>query len=266
MPPSPLSVGRQALRAGRWALGQSEKRELLDEFEQATTEHSLAMLDSLLAAMTQHAIETGSDPQWLAALDDSLPPAQRAEALTLLKDAFLSVLRLSHDPILGNEMLALVAAGVHKVSAPSQAIPRILSLAPQLVPQDLELLKRYMIEGVENIEETPEGSPRMFPRKMLQHDFKLYFISPSGVRSHPLDSYSYQALKRHSLIRDTPWWQDPERPRGKPKSPPGMSIGTVKHEPFKMEWMLTELGWALLEAVNGRRLIELWSTWTGRAD
>lgn len=241
-------------KAAGTAVDKSEKVALLTSFAVETSEQSLQLLDMLLAACRQRAEEADERPAWLDALeDDSMPAAARVEALTVLKDDFLKLLRAAHDPALGNKMLALATAGLSGLGHPEAIEARVLIIAAQLVPEDVALLYRYYVsEGTSRIERSPNGLPVFFPRRLVQEDYVLRFLldEAGAETSEPLDSYAYNALKKHDLLLDYPWL-DPARPRGKP---PALDFRPQSHR-FKLEWEPTFLGQVVLEAFLGRSLV-----------
>lgn len=252
-PSSAFSATKKIYSLGKSALKLSEKEELLRRFEVESSEHSLLQLDVLLAAIAQDARESGENTEWLAAASDpSLPTAARLEALSGLRDHFLRTLRASRDPVLGNKMVATVAAGLSRLHYPEPVMARTMAASHRLIPQDIDLLHRYIAEGIEHATETDEGKFMYWPRKLVQEDFILHFIRDDGSLSQPLDGAAYGALKEVHLIRDMPWFQDPERRRGKP--PEMLRSFPKTHAPFKLEWRLTQIGQAMIEAFLGHPL------------
>lgn len=253
---SVFSTLKKISELGKSAMDKSEKVALLRSFAVETSEQSLLLLDMLLAACRQRAEESGEHPEWIDALEDeSLSSATRVEALAVLKDDFLKLLRAAHDPILGNKMLALATAGLSRLHHPEAVQARVLIIAAQLVPEDIDLLYRYYVtEGTERIEVNADGLPMFFPRHLVQEDYVLRFLlhADGDETSEPLDSYAYNALKKHDLISDFPLL-DPNRPRGKP---PALDFRPRPHR-FKLEWRPTHMGQVVLEAFLGRPLASL---------
>ena len=248
-----FSMAKKIRDLGRAALARSEKEALLDHFDLETTEHSMALLEMLLAACRQDTETASRRPAWLDALDDDqLPIAAKVEALSGLKEMFLRMLRVAHDPVLGNKMLALATTGLRASNHSEDLKARVLVIASQLVPPDVDLLYRYHTEGCLRIEIAPDGRPVLFPRKLVQESFRLRFVMDDNELSSPLDTYAYNSLKRHNLVQDLPWFNDPDLPRGKP---PVLDLGFKEtHKPFKLEWRPTLLGQVVLEAFTGRPL------------
>lgn len=254
-----LTTVRWAAKGARWAHRKALKTDILESFNVESTEHALAQLDLLLEAFAQHSEESGESPSWLAALDADPPLSvqELRDALTPVKDTLLRVLRVSQDPILGNQMLARVAAGLNRMSVvPPSIVQRVLRSSVRLIPEDIELLKRYLLEGVERVEHHPHGI-QLHTRKLLQENNYIFFIDGKGERSTPIDSYSYQALQDNHLIRDGPWF-DPAKRGKRPTMGPIFPFHDRRHEAFRLEWELTYTGFLTLEAFLGKKeLIDL---------
>ncbi len=255
-PLSAFSAVAKIRTPGTTALSHSTKEDLLRRFEVETSEHSILQLDMLLAAIVQDARESGDNVAWLAAIEDpSLSSAARFEALSGLREQFLRVLRASRDPLLGNRMVATVAAGLSRLTYPEDVVARSLIVAQRLIPEDIDLLHRFVFEGIERAEKTAKGEFMYWPRKMVQENFTVRFALDDGKLSHALDPAAYNALKDTHLIIDGLWLGDPDAPRGKPAGIESMFPHT--HEPFKLEWRLSAIGTAIIEAFIGQPLVAL---------
>ncbi len=152
-------------------------------------------------------------------------------------------------------MVATVAAGLSRLTYPEDVVARSLIVAQRLIPEDIDLLHRFVFEGIERAEKTAKGEFMYWPRKMVQENFTVRFALDDGKLSHALDPAAYNALKDTHLIIDGLWLGDPDAPRGKPAGIESMFPHT--HEPFKLEWRLSAIGTAIIEAFIGQPLVAL---------
>jgi hypothetical protein len=160
----------------------------------------------------------------------------------------------AHGPFLGNDMLIAVTAGLARLDYPENLKARVLAILPHLTPPDIDLLVRYVTEGIGYWKITPQGDEEVFTRIVVQEDYMLRFMLGDAELSEPLDSAAYNTLKRHGLITDFilrepgPARKPTELPGGPPPS---------KHAPFRLQWKFGIHSKMIAEAYTGCSLRQL---------
>ena len=256
-PLSAFSAAKKLATVGKIALSLSQKESLLSAFQVESDGHSLLMLEMLAGALRQHDLEQEKKTGWYeATVDESMPVAARQEALAGLRETFLRLLRTSHDPVLGNKMLAAATAGLAQFDYPEEIQARVLRIVTQLVPADVDLLVRYVTQGIARWEPTDEDDSDavVYTRHLVQEDYVLRFVLSDGTLSDPLDSFAYNALKQFHLISDyvLPEPGPTKRPTHYPGGPPRPA-----HEPFRLEWRFNIFSKMIVEAFTGYSLRQI---------
>lgn len=252
-PLSAFSAARKLNSIRKKASEHSEQINLLKSFEVQTNEHNLFMLEIFLGALDLHAEERGATKWRTKLLDDDLPSSERFEVAAGLRESFLHLLRSSHDPVLGNEMLATVAAGLSGLGYSEDIKARVLRIAPQLIPEDIDLLYRFCTEGVGYTEINERQEIKWFTRFLIQESWELRFAQDDGGVSEKIDSWSFDSLVRHQLIARYPLV---EPGGGRPKYLPG-GVPPEEHPPFRLQWRLNLFGKVIMEAFAGKSIDDI---------